>query len=630
MSWKEIKTILFAIAVHGHNLSMLRVTSCIAPPESFAPYSYLLKHTHDLHQRYAVLAKDIGSQDFMETPEFGSLDIILCWDTGQQPLNIKEIVSERAITTSKRTSKIDSFTNYLEETLTETKASTTIVILSLDCSAIEEIENFKDYLQKNVIFMIIVDEKSKRRFKSPDDLGGITFFTRKDKINSDIGDLLERKVLKTFKEKCEHLSKWLSVKKFLDLKETEKTNSVEENRKRKTSDPELKTSRPKRLCTGSIATFDRPEGIQETSGRKSKGDTLSTSKPSVKRVSRDTIERLLAEMLALYSTSSVPAQERPNITDNNFKPISKKVQTEILNLDPTVKGIGYRFTTLVINIEERSSKECQLVKKKIKKYLRTYSIEDFTIEVTSEVKLYELRTGCAITNTITQTKSTAGCFAICQNEKCVLVANHAVATDSCTFSYCPDNGSASKILGQVIKETRTDDGFDMAALKLESGVEICAKFRTEEDEEKATLLQGKLYKYIEGQEQKDRGILQYGQRVYIWGAVSKPGKGVVTMCEYTRNKKSALIEIKDRFPGDGKQFCQPGDSGAIVCVEDRNGQFVHLLAMLMGESIDKKGVEKNADCGKKYVAVLLSSELQELEKRTEHRFEILECINQRR
>ncbi|KAH3752037.1 hypothetical protein DPMN_186645 [Dreissena polymorpha] len=79
----------------------------------------------------------------------------------------------------------------------------------------------------------------------------------------------------------------------------------------------------------------------------------------------------------------------------------------------------------------------------------------------------------------------------------------------------------------------------------------------------------------------DKNICK-GDPVHIWGAVSSPGLAYVRENAYGKDKNRHIILTNYN---DGTVFCQPGDSGSIVCKSDRKGVDLYAIAMLVGEFI---------------------------------------------
>lgn len=103
--------------------------------------------------------------------------------------------------------------------------------------------------------------------------------------------------------------------------------------------------------------------------------------------------------------------------------------------------------------------------------------------------------------------------------------------------------------------------------------------------------------------------------VHIKGANTELGLGTISVPEQIAVQKDNLDEsyiiVEDRE--EGNAFCQKGDSGAIVCAEnpDKYGEEVHLISMVMGENMSKKG---------SYTTVRLDKGLEQLKSLTNKDF----------
>jgi hypothetical protein len=90
-----------------------------------------------------------------------------------------------------------------------------------------------------------------------------------------------------------------------------------------------------------------------------------------------------------------------------------------------------------------------------------------------------------------------------------------------------------------------------------------------------------------------------------------------------------LIQVEDVTDGEGtvdKRFAQPGDSGAIACIEVPGKEYVKPLSMQIG-SINYKGIEKDDKQKEQkvkgqYLTVPLSSGLEQISKRIGRKVEI--------
>lgn len=71
--------------------------------------------------------------------------------------------------------------------------------------------------------------------------------------------------------------------------------------------------------------------------------------------------------------------------------------------------------------------------------------------------------------------------------------------------------------------------------------------------------------------------------IHIKGASSGIGLGEIQAVNFfVEGGHGNCMLARDR-KGEEKPFCKPGDSGALVCSNDRHGQFVNVLGMVIGE-----------------------------------------------
>ncbi|KAH3813045.1 hypothetical protein DPMN_141494 [Dreissena polymorpha] len=96
-----------------------------------------------------------------------------------------------------------------------------------------------------------------------------------------------------------------------------------------------------------------------------------------------------------------------------------------------------------------------------------------------------------------------------------------------------------------------------------------------------------LFRFQETQEQEVRRLLQ-GELVFAWTANSpvSPSVGRVVVPRFERPfGKYKYVVIVNDHAGMLRQeaFGKPGDSGAIVCIDDKDGNGVHVISMFMGK-----------------------------------------------
>ncbi|XP_045181511.2 uncharacterized protein LOC123540492 [Mercenaria mercenaria] len=662
---------------------MIGVRSFLGPPECFAPYCYLSKYIFDINQRYAELAKILGFSDSLETPKFGWLNIHICEQQKcMKSLDITDVISRKGYKSIDVKGQINhkNLGTFLERNETLKSTNVSLVLINNSLELLSEVNALKS-TEKDILFIIILDKTNEKqsisKCQTEERSSGNVLITSRENVNDDIGDMLERIVLKTMKTKCENVYKWLNEMKSSVVNKL----TTDGSRKRKSFDEAR--CKIKMMCTHRLTSHDKENdsmcqhfytptgiddhvssndrnindknkvcpqtGVEENSIAKRTDSRSSSTSTSYRQecIDRDTIESLLGEMVALFSNSKVPHYERPNLPQYEEKEIIEELRTELLDISPSIRGVGFRFTCFVVYVERTGTKR---LLRKIRSVLRKYQIDDYEIQTVSEQRDYcrvgaKIRAARRCKDQSKPVEGTLGCFAKNTDGKdtnmYALISKHvAQFCDSFKIS----STSASDILCKVIERSVTQTGLDIAALWLDlndKSIKICARYKTEMiDDESASgsaegndgsdLLQGKLHHYSDQLKCGQSDIVCNGQKVYIWGAVSKPGKGVITMRAFKSGEMKALIQVEDRVPsmvGEvPERFCCSGDSGAIVCAEDRRGKCVHILAMVMGIANEKE-IKENPKLRGRYLTVPLSSGLEELQDRTGHIFQICECID---
>jgi hypothetical protein len=296
------------------------------------------------------------------------------------------------------------------------------------------------------------------------------------------------------------------------------------------------------------------------------------------------------------------------------------MKDDLFKVCPTIKRMGYRYRTFYIYAVKPVRLEDEEIRDiKIRSVLRKYDIFPYEISACNEKIETMMHTGAKIearfepcyslrsqtNNTQLVKGGTLGCFvkAAGGNNKYCLLSKHV--TEHCSKVYYVENGN-NIILGPMIPETNGHfhRGLDISAALMNEPVnEESTKFKDTREQ----LINGRLHDY---NEEEEDGICSSGQSVHIYGAVSKPGVGVITMPIADSGLTSPLIQIEDIGRNHG-QFAKKGDSGAVVCVEDPERRHVVALGMVMG--VDRE----------KYLALPLSKGIQQIEAQTSTRLELM-------
>ncbi|XP_045194346.1 uncharacterized protein LOC123549967 isoform X2 [Mercenaria mercenaria] len=315
---------------------------------------------------------------------------------------------------------------------------------------------------------------------------------------------------------------------------------------------------------------------------------------------RDSIERLLDEILGMYDRSRVPENERPVINES----LELNVAAELYAIDACVKSCGYRFETLQVFVDDTCNDE---IKNQVRGVLRKNKIMNYDIvpSIGSFKPLYKV--GAKVhPNPDRKSYGTVAGFAK-KNRKdlCALVSRH-VAIHSSDNNVLLRNG-CTKILAKIIPETLpeipNDKTLDISAVEIESiDKEKCdTRFKTED----GVLTTGKESSY-ETKQLRSRDV-------HLWGGTTSPGLGIITMPEIRdRDEDKSFIIVEDR-QSTNKTFCKKGDSGSMVCADDINDEGVEVISMLIGEDADNPG---------KYATFRIDKGLQQLKRQTKDDFHL--------
>ncbi|XP_060592877.1 uncharacterized protein LOC132747495 [Ruditapes philippinarum] len=550
--------------VHHYHISM----------SAFPSYKYVCGRVSQLHKRYEDLLGEIGVNGTIEHPKFDTcgVDVFLIDSPNDSvTLQINDFISNRSfIQHVKGLSFKDgmpALTTHQGGTYSGMIAPILIPEALEDSVELQGLKNVKTKL------FVIRDNKLNDKLKTYSD-GRI--YTTKEQVVDDVSDELEKEILKSIKLEYEHVKILLDKRKSFD-----KGNNCQNHRGR--VDDIHKRERNDKCVN--IEVKSRAKYVDEN-------------------VSEENISKQTFEKFETTKTRQViMLEDKIYDTDKFSKDVLKKLRyVEMDKIVSLYAEMTALFRTSCLSTEEQPISCCT---------------ENIQVDK-------QIETGTPPNSIF----GTLGCFASMHKRNnhhvYALTAKHILSQGD--FFSCPEHGY-NKPIGQVVPKTVPPAGLDIAALKLNEEIRFCTKFRTELDCEDTNLLPCKLYDYVEDDES---GILCCGQLVYIWGAASKPGKGVITVPKYlTNDMEEGLIVIEDRYSCQGdipERFCKPGDSGAIVCVEDRRGKCVHVLAMVMG-ILNENAVQSNPASRAKYVTVPLSIGLQELTNRTGFSFQLSGCIH---
>jgi hypothetical protein len=241
--------------------------------------------------------------------------------------------------------------------------------------------------------------------------------------------------------------------------------------------------------------------------------------------------------------------------------------------------------------------------------LKAHGISDFKIvpAICTYKKCLGVGAKVCPTKGVTKYGSLGGFAKKNSHDMCALISRHvAIQSPDRKVSLISGKGSIqSSIIPETVPFDSTEPLLDISATEiLASDVSKCdTKFMTEEGV-RAT---GKDCMYDETQ--------LSSRRVHLWGAVSTPGLGIITMPEIRhrdRNEDNAYVIVENRA-NSTTVMGKKGDSGAMVCADDDYGPEVEIISMLFGEDSDHPG---------KYATLRIDKGLEQLEKQTKCSFRL--------
>ncbi|XP_060577902.1 uncharacterized protein LOC132735021 isoform X2 [Ruditapes philippinarum] len=352
-----------------------------------------------------------------------------------------------------------------------------------------------------------------------------------------------------------------------------------------------------------------------------RGTLLGTSedKSTIRKCMKNKAEfqRLLGEMIGMYRRSKLPENLKPQLNG----PPEGEVMMKLYKISPSIRGYSYKFITrLQIHV---LSDDIERLKQEIAEELEKHGFISDSYDIVpplDDVRPFiKILAGSKVCNTVQNEAAVFGTLTgfvkmesyeqketIC----CSLASKHLLDGQK-TIQI---SNREQTMTAAVIKETAPGDSnmyVDIAAAIINKEDEkYCdGRFKTED---------GKLIKGI--MFTKDDSLLAC-QHVHINGASTSLGLGIIatTHCNNresieTRNGQKQSCERKEEIEKANEDdkfiyvesrkksspFCTGGDSGAMVCADDDDGNHVELISTVIGKVVNQRETEQ---CGAENVKV---------------------------
>ncbi|XP_052762482.1 uncharacterized protein LOC128205096 isoform X2 [Mya arenaria] len=288
---------------------------------------------------------------------------------------------------------------------------------------------------------------------------------------------------------------------------------------------------------------------------------------------------------AIYQRSGLPEDERPNFNIGKIslhsKKVPMKIKHEIVEIDQ-VLGCGEEGGVLTIDINKKGCNRDE-AKRMVTEVLKRHGIEKYHIyfsEIETHAKV-EIKSGEACN--MNDRYGTLGPFMIEDLEDqqqgrraalSVVCAGHVVEKDNNAFLQ-----AQNKNIGKVsCKYDGT--GMDIAKVRVEEDMLtfIDVRFCNEAGE-----------KMIVKLNDKDSSDSLLGRRVFLRGASTQLGLGIISSSEYISRDKCRILKIRKRE--NDSSYAENGDSGATVLSLERKGKHleafgIHLSQLCRDGSIE--------------------------------------------
>lgn len=280
-----------------------------------------------------------------------------------------------------------------------------------------------------------------------------------------------------------------------------------------------------------------------------------------------------------------------------------------------VTGCGYRYTTLDIFLRDNLSNETRdLSEDKLTVMMSNNGIQNFKFRIEQEAVTVYAEVGTQVTS-LSEKNASLGGFAkkgvAGNDELCVLLARHFANLGKPVYVRQPNGGK--RLMAHVLDpNVKIECPLDIAVASVLKNVrgDCQTQFRNGDGEQSTS----SLFEF----EPNDLDYLT-GIPVHIWGAASSPGHGIIITAEHFVQGMNRLVRIEDRDQKRIVRFAKNGDSGAIVCADHPDGEFVHVVSMLMGSPLDDVGEDQK----KEYLSLRLKDGLLQLQQ--EHNADFRLC-----
>lgn len=265
--------------------------------------------------------------------------------------------------------------------------------------------------------------------------------------------------------------------------------------------------------------------------------------------------------------------------------------------------IGHRLGVPTIFVQDKISDEDF---ERIEKLVKQHRVADCDIIKTSEIRwLNSLALGSKFESTGDRYGTVGGLALYNDRQPCALLCDHVVK-DVSENTNVKIAGKQFKVQGHSL--LKCDPKYDIAALVMETDtdfgtdIELDGTFKTPNGIQKPC----SVFKF---EDQKYDDYFD-GMHVFFRGAKTTLGRGIVTSTDMSDGVMQNYMQFEGVEENE-TPFCQPGDSGAIVCFEHENGIDIKALAMLQG-AISLPGKENETDL---YNGIRLENSLSALSEK---------------
>ncbi|KAH3846826.1 uncharacterized protein LOC127874030 [Dreissena polymorpha] len=311
------------------------------------------------------------------------------------------------------------------------------------------------------------------------------------------------------------------------------------------------------------------------------------------------IHILFQDAMALFKRSSVPKNEWPAMKCINTRVLKPEVARDLFAIDSSIDGCGYQHHVLQIYLKRHAN---TALDKTLTTMLHRHSIYNyrFHYNVSAIQPLAGIHVGTKLQRS--DCFATLGGFAKKGTRLHVLTSRHFIRKTRTNYIYHKIDGVHAEGFATV-ERSKLRGELDIAAGLVLPGCEISeTKFK----DSRGIATQSSLFDF-QGQSEEQTTDMLRGEYIFSWTAecTERPKVGKISIPLYIRpDFEYKYLLIKNRANNGNNPFGRAGDSGAIICRDERGTHAVNVISMFIGK--------RQSDGNEEYITLPLQQGIQQL------------------